>query len=120
MPHKVVTKRAIESQDHERHDHDREDRVARENREVKRSDKTGALKTRRAVVIVIREIRSQKQERNYERAYLARAVSGHITSPDKTVSRNQQQRAGAVKTSVKVWQVRNVIRHRCRWRLTLW
>ena len=100
VPDKVSAKRAIESQGDERHDHDRQDRVTCENCEVERSDEAGALKTCRAVVKVISEIRRQKQDRNHERGYLARAVSNYISISYESVSSEQQQRARAVETSV--------------------
>ena len=70
--------------------------MTREDGEVERADKTGPLKTRRAVVVVIREIRSKKQERNHEGRDLAGAMSYDISRPDKGVSGEQQQRACAV------------------------
>jgi hypothetical protein len=61
MAREVVTQGAIESNDDERDDHDREDRVRYENREIDRANDPSALKTCRAVVVVIDELRSQKQ-----------------------------------------------------------
>ena len=62
VTHKVVTKRAVESKKHERNDHDRENRVACEYREVDRANNAGSLETCSAVVEVVREIRRQKQQ----------------------------------------------------------
>ena len=62
VTHKVVTKRAVESKKHERHDHNREDRVARQDREVDRANDARSLETCSSVVEVVCEIRSQKQK----------------------------------------------------------
>lgn len=111
MTNEISTKRAIESKDHEGYDHRRQDGMAHEDCEVDRSNNARSLKTCGAVVIVIREIRSEKQDRNHERGYLARAVSNNIPRSDKRVPGEKQKRAGAVETSVEVRQIRNVLTH---------
>lgn len=46
--------------------------------EIDRTDYAGPLKTRRTVMEVIRQIRSEKQDRNGERCDLARSVRGYV------------------------------------------
>jgi len=58
VANKVVTKRPVESKKHKRHYHHSEDGVARQDREVDWTDNARSLETCRAVVVVIREIRS--------------------------------------------------------------
>jgi len=61
MTRKVATQGAIESDDDERNDDDRQDGVRQKNREVDRANDARALKARRTVVVVINEVRSQKE-----------------------------------------------------------
>ena len=103
MPRKVVPQCAIKSEYHEWNNHHRQDRVGCQDREIDRARKAGALKTRGAVIVVIREIRSQEKHRDRERRDLARAVCDNVFRPDETVPENQQQRARTIKTSVHVW-----------------
>ena len=118
MPRKVVTQRAIESEYHEWHDHHRQNRVARQDREIDWARQAGSLKTRGAVVIVIRKIRNQEKNRDGKRGYLARAVRDNVFRPDETITGQQQHRARTVKTSVQVWQIRDVIRDQSRKKIT--
>ena len=62
MSPELIAECAVESEYDERHDHYGENSVAQKDREIDRADNTCSLKTRSAVMIVIREIRSQKQE----------------------------------------------------------
>ena len=87
MSREIATQRAIESDDDKWNDHDREDRVRHEDREIDRANDAGALKACRAVVVVIDEIRSQKQYRNDECRELACAMSGDVSSSDECVPR---------------------------------
>ena len=80
----VVAKRTVEGQRDKWNNHNREDRVACKDREVNRSRETGALKTRRAVVVVISEIGCEKQQRNYQCRYLTRTMCGNIVRLDKS------------------------------------
>jgi len=85
----IVAKRAIESERYEGNDHDCENRVTRQDHKVERADPTGSLKMRGAVVIVINEIRSEKEQRHHERRDLARAMSDNITRPNESVTGKQ-------------------------------
>ncbi len=57
-----------------------------QDREVDRAHDARALKTRRAVVVVIDEIRSEKQYRNCERRDLAGTMRGDISCSDEGIS----------------------------------
>lgn len=61
VPRKFAPQGAIKGEYHERHDHHRQDRVGCQDREVDRARKAGALKTRGAVIVVIREIRREEK-----------------------------------------------------------
>ena len=111
VPREVFTKRPVERKDDERDDHHRQDRVRRKDREIDRTHQARSLKTGGAVVIVISEIRSQEQKRNHEGRDLTSPVSNYISCAYKPVSREQQQRARRVKTSVEMWKIRDVFRH---------
>lgn len=87
MSREVLAQGAIESDDDEGNDHDREDRVRHEDREVDDSNDTRALKACGSVVVVIDEIRSQKQYRDDERRDLAGTMSGDVSSSNECVSR---------------------------------
>jgi len=62
MSREVLAESAIEGDDDERNDHDRENRVRRQDREIDGPHDAGALKPRRAVVVVIDEIRREKEQ----------------------------------------------------------
>jgi len=83
MAREVPPQGTIESDDDKRNDHDREDRVRHEDSEIDRPNDARALKTCRAVVVVIDEIRSQKQCRNDEGRNLAGTMSGNVSSSDE-------------------------------------
>ncbi len=85
----VLPERAIEGKDHERHDHDRENRVADQNGEVDRASQTRSRKTRGAMVVVIRQVRSEKKARHDESADLTSAMSSNVTRPDERVPGKQ-------------------------------
>ena len=57
--------------------------MSEQNSEIDRANDAGALKTCRAVVVVIDEIRSQKQYRNHEGRDLARTMSSDVSSSDE-------------------------------------
>ncbi len=61
MSREVLAQGAIESDDNQWNDHDREDRVRRQDREVDGPHDACALKARRAVVVVIDEVRGEKE-----------------------------------------------------------
>jgi hypothetical protein len=61
------------------------------------------------VVEVIGEIRRQEQDRDRERCDLAGTMRHYIPRADKRVTGEQQDCACAIKTSIKVWQIRNVL-----------
>jgi len=61
MSREVLAESAIESDDDEWNDYDCEDRVCRQDREVDGPHDACALKARRAVVVVIDEIRREKE-----------------------------------------------------------
>lgn len=82
----VVTKRAVEREYHQRNNNRREDRVRRQDREVDGPHQSGALKTRRAVIEVIRQVRSQKQDRDAERRDLARTMRRDVSFSDEGVT----------------------------------
>ena len=111
VPDEVMAKGAIKSERHERHDDDGENRVAGENREIEWAHPACSLKTRRAVVVVISEIGSEKQDRDDQCGYLASAMCGYIVRLDKSPARKQQDCAGPIQTRIKVWQIRDVLRH---------
>ena len=56
MPREVLAQSTIERDDDEWNDHDCENRVRRQDREVDRAHEALSLKARRAVVVVIDEI----------------------------------------------------------------
>lgn len=87
MPHEVPAKRSIKGYRDEWNNHDREDCVTGQDREVDGPRETCALKTSRAVVVVISEIGSQKKYRNYQRPDLTGAMRNNISGSDKSIAR---------------------------------
>lgn len=83
MTREILAQSAIQSNDDEGDDHDRENRVRHEDREIDRAHNAGALKTRGAVMVVIDQIRGEKQCGDNERRDLARAMGGDISRPDE-------------------------------------
>ena len=61
MSREVLTQRAIERDDDEWDDHNRENRVRSQDREVDGPHDARALKARRAVIVVIDQIRREKE-----------------------------------------------------------
>src|SRR5689334_11309340 len=90
VPREVLPQRAIKGKEHERHDHDRKNRVADQDREVDRARQTRSLKTCRAMVVVICEVRDEKENRNHEGAHLTSAMRRYVTRSDKRVTGKQQ------------------------------
>ena len=74
----VPAEGAVESERNERNDNDRKYCMAGQNRKVDWARQTRPLKTRRAVVVVVSEIRSEKKKRDDERTHLTRPVSSNI------------------------------------------
>ena len=83
MSREVLPQGAIESKGNERNDHDCKDCVRHQDGEVDRTDEPCALKTCRAVVVVIEEIRGEKEYRNNEGRNLTRAMCDDISRPDE-------------------------------------
>lgn len=68
MPVEPLLQRAREGDEDHRHDGGGQDRVREQNGEVDGADRALPLKLRRAVVVVISQVRDQKQRRSDERA----------------------------------------------------
>ena len=84
MSHEVVANRAVERERDEWNDYDCENGMTSQDGEINRTSETRALKTRRAVVVVISEIGSKKEQRNDQCRYLASAMGCDIVRLDKS------------------------------------
>ncbi len=82
-----------------------------QNREIHRANNSLSCKSRGAVVVMIGEIRNQKQRgRDYSRN-LAISMSLDSTKTNKSKTREQQKGAGGIQDRVQMGEEWDVFRH---------
>ena len=100
MTDEVETKGSIERDCDEGHYNYRKDRVSRQDREIQRTCQTGALKPRCSMVVVICEVRRQKERRYDQCGNLTSSMSGNFAPTDKRVSGEEEYGASSIQTRV--------------------
>jgi hypothetical protein len=86
MSHKVTAFCAEHRDNYERNYYHCQDRVGTENREIDRSRHPLPGEPGNAVMLVIHNVRNQKQYRGRQRCKLAITVSDNVPAPDKKVT----------------------------------
>jgi len=100
MTGEVETESPIERNCNEGHYNYSKDRVGRQYGEVKRTRQSRALKPRRAMVVMIREVRSQKERGYDQRGNLTSSMSGNFPPPNKRISGEEEYGASSIQTRV--------------------
>ena len=111
MSLEITACRSQKRHDHHGNDDYSQNSVADKDNKVDRANNANAGEARSAMVVMISEIRSEKESGSYHRRNLAIAMRLYVAATDKQESANQQDRTGAVQTGVKVRQERNSVRH---------
>ncbi len=102
MPNEVTTRCPIDRQSDQRDNHDCENRVTRQDREVDRPNETLTRKPRSPMIVMVGEIRSDKQPRSTQRKDLARAMRPDASGANETVASQQKEGTGAVQYRVQM------------------
>src|SRR5215216_4496664 len=101
MARELAAKSAGERHDDEGHDYCRENRVRNQNREVERFDPPCSWKASRPVMVVINQVRNQKENRTANRRDHAGAMSVDALLPYKEKPREYTYCARCIQNRIK-------------------
>jgi hypothetical protein len=112
VPDEVSAHSPVERSQNQGNYYDGENSVTNQDGEVQRANYSLPWKLRGPMVVVISEIRNQEQSGRQYCTELTSSVRLDPAAPDKTKTRQQQDRAGRVKHCVDMGESGYVIRHK--------